>query len=111
MNTKESALEFIEQTEAMLADTDHFGSLLKDLKSRWGDVNNYASFRKFFENFLKDCPNQEIVKSCNVEQEATELWSQIDVNKNGNLDENEEKLVVQHIIKHSLYLTKKYFNI
>ena len=111
IQTKEEAINFISETEAIINDPDQIAMFTGVLKSKWGGITDRNSFKNFFTNYLNDCPNSAIVKGVNIDADAQVLWEKIDVNKNNQLDKDEENSVIVEIMKHSLGLVKKYFNI
>lgn len=112
LDNEEDARKFIAETEEMLSNIDNDGDkLYNHFKLLFGEVTDFDSFKNFYFNYLSKCPNQDIVKNYNKEEDAKKLWFKIDVNRNGTLDINEGKLLVKAIIIHAKLLTKKFFHI
>ncbi len=107
----DEARDFIQETESILSDSQQIGTFTNVLKEKWGGITDFNSFKNFFNNYLKDCPNPEIVNGVNVEKDAVTLWNKIDINKNGTLDSEEENLVIIEIMRHSLGLVRAHFKI
>lgn len=110
--SKDDARNYIKQAELLLQQLSEYkDDIFEGLINEYGKVTNFDSFKSFFEAYMKDCPNPEILKSLDYEHEERRIWSSIDANKSGSLDKDEEIKLVKEIISLSINLIKKYFDI
>ena len=112
METAEDAKEFITECDSMIAkiETDP-QPMFKQFEDLFGRVENFKTFQEFYIKFLKGCPNQQIVKGHDTPEEAKLCWNTIDVNNNDDLDEDEQKVLVQAIIRKAKDLTTAFFKL
>ncbi len=107
----EEAMAFIEDGEKILNDAQELNAMIYEFEEKWGTIKDEKTFKQFFVKYLEDCPDKNIIKGVNVESEAFTLWQKVDINKNGILDENEKIEVVREIMKHSIGLIRKFYNL
>ena len=112
METAEDAKDFINECDSMIQKIESDPEpMFKQFEDLFGRVENFKTFVIFYQKFLKGCPNQQIVEGHDTEAEAKNCWSTIDVNNNDDLDADEQKVLVQAIIRKAKDLTKSFFKL
>jgi len=99
----------IEGLEKMLSKLEFQGyQYFHHLCNENGEISNYRTFRKFFENFLIKLSKNEITSKYNTDEHAKKIWTKIDLNLNDILDKEESINVVKEIFNFVIDILKNH---
>ena len=121
LDNLEQAIRFVDYAEEVieLLKYDELEDIYETIIKNYNEIKDYESFKKFYINFLKDCPNPKILKNFENEDTIKYLFNKtnIEISKMvksslgyGEISRKSRKYISQ-IFGYEVKLIKEFFKI